>query len=97
MTRPIDADDLLSLYENADTLNVDAYKVPVPVVRQNIIDAPTLDYAPVRHGEWLIDDNIFTKQRKCSLCGHNDNPKTAIWGRYCWYCGALMDKGEQIK
>ena len=57
--------------------------------------APTLDYAPVRHGKWIEDDTPFAKQRKCSICGKRDNPKTAIRGHYCWYCGAKMDGGEK--
>lgn len=93
--RPIDGDALLQLYENGGDLNLDSYKVPVPVVRQNIIDAPTLDYEPVRHGEWIEyvseDPDYKTKEieYKCSECGIfalNKYP-------YC-HCGAKMDAKE---
>ena len=80
--RAIDADALLELYANAGILNIDTYKVPVPIVRQNIIDAPTLDYAPVKRGEWKLEVNAFYKDNpfeeidlciyilaKCGNCG----------------------------
>lgn len=81
--RPIDADALLQLYENGGTLNLDSYNVPVPVVRQNIIDAPTIDCEPVKHGEWV--DGL-----KCSECTLVD------WTRpnHCPNCGAKMDGKE---
>ena len=58
-------------------------------------DAETVDAEPVRHGEWLVADTPFVRQRKCSLCRNCDNPKTAVWGHYCWACGAKMDGGKQ--
>ena len=82
--RPIDGDALkmaLSQSFNDPELVID--------------DAPTLDLAPVVHGEWIENDTPFTRQRKCSVCGHNDNPKTAIKGKFCWYCGAKMDGGKK--
>ena len=91
--RPIDGDELLELYEFPPDY-AEALSVPIPVVVQNILDMPTLDYAPVRHGEWIEDDTPFIRQRKCSICGKRDNPKTAIRGHYCWYCGAKMDAKE---
>lgn len=52
--RPIDADELMDLYkfppEYAEVLHV-----PIPVVVQNIIDMPTLDYAP----KWIsVKDDL---------------------------------------
>lgn len=95
--RPIDADGLLSLYENAGSLNIDAYKVPVPVVRQNIMDAPTLDYAPVRHGEFEMQEEeyfagLHVTPVLCKTCNTtyftmNKEGKRAIC---CPYCGAMM-------
>ena len=43
----IDRRSLLELYANEDGLVLDDYRVPVAVVRQNILDAPTVDAVPV--------------------------------------------------
>ena len=41
--RAIDADELMKLYENTEEFNIDDFKVPILVVRQNILDMPTID------------------------------------------------------
>ena len=38
----IERNALLELYNDVDGIDLAAYKVPVPVVRQNIIDMPTI-------------------------------------------------------
>ncbi len=90
-TRPIDANALF------DALRDNEFQTfcPLDEVDDVIAAAPTLDYAPVRHGEWIEDDTLFARQYKCSVCGKRDNPKTAIRGHYCWYCGAKMDGGKE--
>jgi hypothetical protein len=108
--RPIDADALVEslsasykeLRVLSDSLNEgdvakEIYQGELITFLESILrtkEAPTLDYAPVRHGEWIKDDTPFAKQRKCSVCGKCDNPKTAIRGHYCWFCGAKMDGGK---
>ena len=47
--RPIDGDALLELYDNTEVCNIDNYSVPISVVRQNIIDAPTIK----PYGTWI--------------------------------------------
>lgn len=105
MPRPIDGDVLLELYEFPPDY-AEALSVPIPVVVQNILDMPTLDYAPVRHGEWesvtcegYYIPNIFEKTKRefpvCSEC-HKQNSIDA-WTKpfyYCPYCGARMDAKE---
>lgn len=96
--RPIDANALLELYGNANEINLDRFVVPILVIRQNIADMPTLDYAPVKHGEWVqngdFDEecNVYT----CSLCGEDwqlnaGNPVDNNMN-YCPCCGAKMHK-----
>ena len=66
--RTIDANALLELYANGGSINLDDYKVPVRVVRQNIIDAPTLDYAPVvrrRPGVAVVEHQVSTDPAYC--------------------------------
>lgn len=41
--RTIDADELMKLYENTPELNIDNFNVPIPVIRQNILDMPTIN------------------------------------------------------
>ena len=91
--RPIDAHALLP--NNAFYVNESNPMTSLDELLKRIVEAPTLDYAPVVHGEWIEDDTLFTRQRKCSICGKCDNPKTAIRGHFCWYCGALMDGGKK--
>lgn len=47
---------LLELYENTHELNLDNFNVPVPVVRQNIIDMPAVKAVKLNdlldHGRW---------------------------------------------
>ena len=38
----IDRNVLLALYENLDDLDISAFKISVSMVRQNILDAPTV-------------------------------------------------------
>lgn len=58
--RAIDANELLDLYKNTDEIDLDNFSVPVPVIRQNIIDAKTLDYGPVKHGcEYCLGERVL--------------------------------------
>jgi hypothetical protein len=41
--RLIDADELMECYENSPKCNIDDYYVSIPVVRQNILDMPTIN------------------------------------------------------
>lgn len=59
---------------------------------QLIVDAPTVEAEPVRHGKWIddLDENgrLRSAWRKCSFCGgRNYSKKTP----YCPNCGAKMD------
>lgn len=55
---------------------------------------PTIDYAPVRHGEWIYDFTLAgDKFYRCSVCGRQENiiEKEDI-NEHCPYChcGAKM-------
>ena len=41
--RPIDADKLMELYANTPDCNIDDCHVAIPVIRQNILDMPTIN------------------------------------------------------
>lgn len=92
--RPIDGDALkmaLSQSFNDPELVID--------------DAPTLDLAPVVHGEWIdeIEPNAVTASGRevhvfrCSACDFTWANKTAVlhYFKYCPNCGAKMDGGKK--
>lgn len=65
--------------------------------------APTLDYAPVRHGEWIdeIEPNAVTASDRevhvfrCSACDFTWANKTSVlhYFKHCPNCGAKMNGG----
>lgn len=108
--RLVDADDAVNRFEElkpkGSSLDVRyAYGVSVGLeMAKHVImsELPTVDAAPVRHGQWIIKDNPGTGWYRvtCSECGEDvtstipmigffPNCK-AIWD-YCPYCGARMD------
>lgn len=90
--RPIDANalditDLLCYYGG----NCDLDKI-----EEWVFDAPTLDYAPVRHGEWLPQLCSYGTF-KCSICGWcipYSEDSTLDARNFCPNCGARMDGGQ---
>ena len=64
--------------------------------KHNLVDAPIIDAAPVKHGRWTEvhdnDKNPFLRQKfYCSACG---DWNTYGESRYCPKCGAKMDGGD---
>lgn len=52
--RLVDADKLMKCYENTPDCNIDDCSVPIPVIRQNILDMPT-----VNPYEWIrVEDRL---------------------------------------
>lgn len=92
MDEYIKREDLLELYRMDDpVLNKNGH-VPLPVIRQNIMDIPAADVAPVRHGRWKCN-------KPCPVCGGDrfEGLDADIWADweppYCPNCGAKMDGG----
>lgn len=94
--RPIDANALASDIESARTMffhspyerrfHEDRIEFALGIVEE----APTLDYAPVRHGEWEEEGNLIW----CSRC--LNSPLYDYFGKIklsssCPHCGAKMD------
>ena len=90
--RPIDADELWRNLTRLPGGYVTSFAGQACLAQ--IEDAPTLDYAPVRHGEWIeyvsVDPDYLTREieYKCSECGMFALNKYS----YC-HCGAKMDGG----
>ena len=83
--RPIDADALCEWLMNPtgfpanceDCCEIDCVEC---IVEEAIRNAPTLDYAPVRQGEWVLTESPYAEHEEafdgeshdrwtCSLCG----------------------------
>lgn len=103
--RPIDANALCEVLkdwrgdeddidENA-VLDIVYYQVMSRAIRISE-GAPTLDYAPVRHGEWGEYEAPYgfpsLNGFPCSVCGMHQTDVRGLY--YCPNCGAKMD-GEK--
>lgn len=83
--RPIDAN---ALYDIAAITHGRLHVADVDI-------QPVLDYAPVRHGEWIWNgfDGIGWE---CSLCEHEESKEAKKpEANYCPNCGAKMDGGKR--
>lgn len=87
----IDREELLELYETGNTVIDKVGVVPLQVIRQNIMDMPAADVAPVVHGRWIMHDDELGLTCECSVC----HIETMGDGNYCPNCGAKMDGGTQ--
>ena len=88
--RLIDANALLdAIPKNDELFSID--------VRRAIVDAPTLDVEPVRHGRWIQSKTVPTYHH-CSLCKATHRMKMScnvyVFTKYCPNCGAMMDGGK---
>lgn len=56
-------------------------------IRDMLMDIPSADVAPVRHGHWEVIDAEEPRRYGCSEC------KRLSWNmeNYCGNCGARMD------
>ena len=91
MAEYIEREDLLELYRMDDPVLNENGHVPLLVIRQNIMDIPAADVAPVRHGRWIASHDEFCA---CSICKY---PVYVCWNQtnYCPNCGAKMDGGAE--
>lgn len=92
--RPIDADELLSLYEGED----ENLRVSLRVVKENIKDMPTIEAEPVKRGHWIHKHDDIYDYYECSVCGRwvdpIPNPYMVLKAfPYC-HCGTRMVKVE---
>lgn len=61
------------------------------VTDDDIINAPTIDAKPVRHGHWEWNGHCYDYE--CSCCHRGQDNKSD----YCPDCGARMDEQEESK
>lgn len=108
MPRPIDAD---RLYNEILSMNISVGGKQIfhPAVKQSVLDSiemsDTLDYAPVRHGEWVTIESAYWRwKHDGAYCVSRKKFKHEDCGKvvakkepYCPNCGALMDGKEDAK
>lgn len=66
-------------------------------IRDMINAIPAADVAPVRHGQWILDE--YARYFRCSACGTQFDDETDTYcnimngfaPNYCEECGAKMD------
>lgn len=65
------------------------------MVIEIIKDMPTVDTVPVRHGRWLKGGYVCGETEWiCSVCGETEWRTNCNRMKYCMFCGAKMDEGE---
>ena len=89
MDEYIKREDLLELYRMDDPVLNENGHVPLPVIRQNIMDIPAADVAPVVHGQWETNsdrpDSLICSVCKCGFDMWKHDPHN-----FCHNCGADM-------
>lgn len=99
----IDRDELLELYANTDELDISNYDVKIAVIRQNILDMPTVDIVPCKECKHRpVKEDPNGEDYGFNLVGPNEEddvcPCLVEDGWYSWmpednfHCG----RGERI-
>ncbi len=83
--RLIDVDAMLTaLCKNCGTSG----RCIIPCVDYDmIVQFPTIDAEPVRHGRWIAQDNTYTRY----MCSECESKNHGGHEKYCPNCGAKMD------
>ena len=90
--RPIDANELIECTANFRCGLHGVRREAVEKIFEYINAAPTLDYAPVRHGFWWYGEEYAgVHEVECSICGEAEKE----YHDYCPNCGAKMDGGKK--
>lgn len=60
-----------------------------------IDEQPTVDAEPVRHGKWVLIEDMYDDHWQCSACGIEwtfiDGTAMENGAYYCPHCGAKLD------
>lgn len=90
--RLIDADALIDKWNKLLSKMIPtadgAHPVDFGIIITEISKQPTIESAPVVHGEWIMKDK--NGNGVCSNCNRQD--KIDSLATHCRYCGAKMDK-----
>ena len=65
-------------------------------VRRIICELPIIDAEPVRHGRWVKSGYACGESEwTCTVCGNKEWRTSISRLKFCPFCGAKMDEGEQ--
>ena len=94
--RLIDADALREVHCEgcSEAIRSDCESEPVCASLMWVVEAPTVDAVPVKHGRWKLHSNGSGTCDQCHFTQCNVWDYDS-WQRYCGVCGAKMD-GEPI-
>ncbi len=87
-------DDLISRNTLKKSIGESTEPFNTASVYRAIDNAPAVEAAEVRHGEWIDtgeDDGNGNYLFHCSSCGYSDAHSKSVEVPYCWHCGARMD------
>lgn len=74
--------------KNDELLSVD--------VRRIIYESPIIDAEPARHGRWVKSGYACGESEwTCTICGNKEWRTSTSRLKFCPFCGAKMDGGEQ--
>lgn len=76
---------------------VDKYgHIETTITRLNVaIERSRVDAEPVRHGRWMKGGYVCGETEWiCSVCGKTEWRTNCNRMKYCMFCGAKMDEGE---
>ena len=85
MAEYIEKEDLLELYRMDDPVLNENGHVPLPVIRQNIMDIPAADVAPVVHGRWILeahDERVNYRWNVTAECSECCDEQKEIWAGF---------------
>ena len=94
--RLIDAEALLHKLLNTDPNTKGNFGDGVAKALCFIINSPTIEAEPVRHGRWVIEmDDMGWLKHTCPDCGYvkRTDIHVSLGWNYCPNCGAKMDLG----
>lgn len=93
MPKYIDFDALGVGLRNPDVFENKGYAYGWNTLIKILLDAPAAD--PVRHGRWLKGGYVCGETEWiCSVCGKTEWRTNCNRMKYCMFCGAKMDEGE---
>ena len=87
--RKVDAADWLKQY-GQDVLH-GKYKFSLMYIWKNIMDLPSADVVPVRHGKWTHKPDVYGVVY-CSECNYELHANSTS---FCPNCGARMNGGKE--
>ena len=97
MIRPIDGNALIELINGGYDLDFDEVQETKRELLRMIMEQPTVDAVPVRHGKWEKIPSSYEVTYACSECGEKTDETIMGLPRYvyCPMCGARMVEYDQ--